>query len=122
MVALSYGPAPWFSEHDPDLVGFGIGLILVYWGLALLMLGTHSVGVLFQMSHMLLGQTLAPRQFVFHQIFNTTGWHIWRHRSHISFMRQDRAQKLFNQGPFTVFILGAEKVSIPIGKASIFIL
>ena len=57
---------------------------------------------------------MTPWWFSFDRIV-TNGRHRWEHRSHISFMRQDRVHRFLNEQPFTVFVLGASQVSVPIG-------
>jgi len=115
--AFSRGLTPPFFEHDLQSVGLGISLILVYWGLVFLVLGIHSINIKCLGSHSSVGQTFAPQWFVFHRIFYTAGQHIRRHRSHISFMRQDRMRRLLNEHLFTVFVLGTDRISIPIGMS-----
>lgn len=44
-VAAARGLVPQFPVCDPQSVGLGIGLVFVYWGLTLLMLGTCFVDV-----------------------------------------------------------------------------
>ena len=60
-----------------------------------------------------IAQIIAPRWFVFDRIF--CYYTTWRHCSHVSFMRHDQIQRFINEHPFTVFILGGDRVSIPIG-------
>jgi len=44
-LVASHNPVLQFFEHDPQLVGLGLSLVSVYWGLTLLVLGMYSADV-----------------------------------------------------------------------------
>ena len=105
-----------FPNHDLQSVGLGMGLICGYWGFTLLMLGTCHADIRhWHLIHSPTGQSIVPQWFLFDQILCLADRHTRKHRSHVSFMRQDRMRRILNEQSFTVFILGAGRVSVPIG-------
>lgn len=119
VATLLYNPTALAFKHDPRSVGMAISLISAYWGLTLLTLGSCSTKSNTPVLNQPTGQVFAPRWFVFDRIFY---YHIaWRHRSHVSFVRQDRMRRFVAERPFTVFVLGEGQVSIPIGMFGIFL-
>jgi hypothetical protein len=113
MAVLFFNPIELTFGEDRQSVGVAISLISIYLGLALLVFGTCSLVLTTMLLNWLAAQAIVPQWFVFDRVFDC---HItWRHRSHISFVRQDRMQQFVSECPFTVFVVGGSQRSIPIG-------
>ena len=62
------------------------------------------------------GELFFPSWFSFGRVFCSTRPRF--HRSHISNMRLDRLERLISKHPFTVFVSGADRTTVPIGMVN----